>query len=157
MKTKEELSALVSSEMPFAKTFVNQAFVQATQCTEEETLTTRLSDGTEETVNTAFPGNWIVMNPSGEQYILTEEKFKEKYIPAKQKGVYVSKPIPQKFIQIKEDIEFMAPWGAPQFIKKGGFLNVSDLENVYGVAQKEFLETYSPFNPVLLNKKGHSL
>ncbi|NCB50074.1 MAG: hypothetical protein EOM53_05320 [Alphaproteobacteria bacterium] len=154
MKTKEELSALVSSEMPFAKTFVKQAFVQATQCTKEETLTTRLSDGMAETVNTAFPGNWIVTNPSGEQYILTEEKFKEKYIPAKQKGVYVSKPIPQKFIQIKEDIEFMAP---PQFIKKGGFLNVSDLENVYGVAQKEFLETYSPFNPVLLNKKAHSL
>ena len=39
------------------------------------------------------------------------------------------------------------PWGEngkliPQYIEAGGFLNITNLSDIYGVAEKEFKSTY---------------
>ena len=46
-------------------------------------------------------------------------------------------------MQINEDISFMAPWGEEQVIKAGSFLNVTDYDDIYGIAREEFIKTYS--------------
>lgn len=54
----------------------------------------------------------------------------------------------QRFIQVDRDIAIMVPWGEngaliPQTIDAGGWLNVTDPNDVYGIAAEEFAETYA--------------
>ena len=53
----------------------------------------------------------------------------------------------QRFIRSDEDIAILVPWGedgAPveQTIDAGGWLNITKPEDIYGIADKEFRETY---------------
>jgi hypothetical protein len=49
--------------------------VQARRAKVGEQITTTLASGAKETVNTANEGDWIVTNPSGEQYIISQTVF----------------------------------------------------------------------------------
>ncbi len=94
----------------------------------------------------ANAGDWIVTNPGGEKYIVPGEKFAKKYEPATELGAGWFKPTggKQPFVQITQDMEVIAPWGEVQTLKKGGFLHldVNNPADVYGVAEKEFHDTY---------------
>ena len=48
----------------------------------------------------------------------------------------------QKFLELDEDTKFICSWDEEQFIAKGGFVNVSDLSDIYGIARGEFFDTY---------------
>lgn len=53
----------------------------------------------------------------------------------------------QTFMQVKEDIAVMVPWGEngadiPLTIDAGGYLNVTNPDDIYGIAETEFNETY---------------
>lgn len=85
----------------------------------------------------------IDSNGHKNSWIVPYDKFSKKYDlknPIK-KGVYAPIGGPQKFIQIDKDISFNASWGL-QNIKAGGYLNISDQNDIYGIAKQEFEQTY---------------
>ncbi len=144
---KNEMRAFVESVIAngaAVRTYAKFARIQAVMAKGGEAVETILSDGTRETTNTANPGDWIVTNPGGEQYIVPAEKFPKKYEPAPELGEGWFKPTGgiQKFLELEEDITFVCSWGETQFIKAGGMINVTNLEDIYGMAREEFFSTY---------------
>lgn len=62
--------------------------------------------------------------------------------------VDVKKGQPQDFIQVDRDVAFLVPWGENganilQFVAKGGYMNVTDPSDVYGISERDFEDTYS--------------
>lgn len=127
-----------------ASSYVKFARIQALRAQGGEEITTVLADGTEETVNVANAGDFIVTNPGGEQYIVPGEKFTKKYEPDTELGTGWFKPAggAQTFVKINHNMKIAAPWGEVQVLKKGAYLNVTDPDNIYGVAESEFHDTY---------------
>ncbi len=125
-------------------TYAKFARVQAVQAKGGEEIVTVLADGTKETRNVAKAGDWIVTNPGGEKYIVPEAKFAKKYEKALDLGEGWFKPTggSAQFRQMKYDMTIIAPWGEEQVFKKGAYLNVTDVNDLYGVAEQEFNDTY---------------
>ena len=127
---------------------VKCAEVLARQGTEGERVETVLSDGTAETVNritadkeTGRP-DWIVQNPGGEQYIVRDRVFREKYLPHPEKpGVYLPQSPPVTAVRTEEDIRFPTRWGEMS-LKAGGYLLLQPDGEIYGVQREAFLKTY---------------
>ena len=123
--------------------------VIAVQGKEGEVVETIMADGHVETVNSVKKdenGNcdWIITNPSGERYIVPNKTFVKKYeIEVGEDGKHAPKGAPIKAVQIEDDISFMASWGELMNIKAGGYLNISDKDDIYGIQENEFNETYA--------------
>lgn len=122
-------------------------------------VVTVMANGLEETRNVVKadefgnPG-WIITNPSGEQYIVPDKKFKQRYDLAKgYNNIYPSIYSPIDAIQINEDISFVAPWGETMNIEKGGYLVINSKDDIYGIQEKEFYETYMPLEEYLKKEK----
>lgn len=54
----------------------------------------------------------------------------------------------QEFVQISENIAIQVPWGkdgalVTQYLDAGAYLNITDRNDVYGIAETEFGETYT--------------
>ena len=126
------------------RTYAKFARIQAVCAKGGEEIETVLADGTKETMNIANAGDWIVTNPGGEKYIVPSAKFAKKYEPDNELGENWFKPTGgvQSFLETTQDICFICSWGEEQFIKAGGMINVSDLDDIYGIARGEFFETY---------------
>ena len=97
-----------------APVFKKQGSVKARPAVEGEVVVTTLAGGSEETTNTAKANDWVMTNPSGEQYIISKEKFFSRYEATDEEGVYSAKG---HCVAIKnpfgEPIEIMASWGSP--------------------------------------------
>ena len=66
-------------------------------------------------MNKAKAGNWIVTNPSGEKYIISEKKFVDRYEATNVIGTYSAKGYCRAITNpFREPIEIMASWGSPQ-------------------------------------------
>lgn len=131
-----------------------------------EQVATVAGDGTKETVNTAKLGDYVVtklgddlkpaLNQNGHEnvYIMSGATLAKKYLDSdgnkidSEKGTEgICRPdssIPQKWVQVDKDIRIMAPWGEAMVIRKGGYLNVTNPSNVYGISEKDFNDTYKP-------------
>jgi hypothetical protein len=110
-KAPEILSALKTAPI-----YKKQGRVNARPGVVGEQITTTLEGGAKETVNTANEGDWVVTNPSGEQYIISDNKFLGRYEQAADEdGVYKAKgycrAVKNPFGQ---PVEIMASWGSPQ-------------------------------------------
>lgn len=114
-----------------------------------EEIVTIMANGLEETKNVVTAdenGNsgWVVTNSTGEKYIVSDSVFRSKY--EKIKGTEDRfKPVwnPITATQINENISFNAPWGETQNLIAGGYLVFNkDFDDVYGIQQEEFVETY---------------
>ena len=140
---REFVSVLINNGIE-VKSFAKFARVQARPATIGEVIITVLANGKKETSNAANEGDWIVTNPGGEQYIVAAAKFPKKYEPAPELGEGWYKPTGgvQKFVQLSEDTIFVCSWGEEQNINAGGFINVTDLSDIYGIAEQEFYDTY---------------
>jgi hypothetical protein len=81
-----------------------------------EVVITKLADGTNETKNTANPGDAIITNPGGEQYIIGGEKFAKRYEPKEgEEGVFIAKGYCKAIDNPWEKpITMMASWGEMQ-------------------------------------------
>ena len=144
---KSEMKSFVENAInngAVVKTYAKFARVQAEQATKETPIITILANGLQETTNTAMAGDWIVTNPGGEKYVVTNSKFLKKYEPAPELGDGWYKPTGgvQKFIEATETLVFVCSWGEEQTINAGGFINVTCLDDIYGIAHQEFFDTY---------------
>lgn len=146
-KSPEILTALASATI-----FKKQGQVNARPAVAGEMITTTLANGAKETNNTANEGDWIVTNPSGEQYIVSSAKFESRYEPTSVEGVYAARGYCRAILNpFDEDIEIMASWGSQQTGNEDCFIaDVCDADGVmdnepYLIDGNVFEQTYRPW------------
>ena len=143
---------------------VKTGFVLARRGREGETVETYVANGMLETTNrvkrdeagaidivvsTANAEGEKIVDAAGHTntYVMTEKAFREKYANAEAvaetERLFRSRGKTQAFLRIPEDISITAPWGEEQDLKAGGFLNVTDPDDVYGIAYEEFSLNYA--------------
>lgn len=109
-KSPEIVAALADAPI-----YKKQGQVKARPATVGEEITTTLEGGAKETVNTSNEGDWIMTNPGGEQYIISEKKFLSRYEATNESGVYSAKGYCRAIKNpFGKPIEIMASWGSPQ-------------------------------------------
>jgi len=122
------------------------ARVLARQLAQPETITTVLKDGHEETNEVTWnEGDFLVQNPSGEIYGMSQNTFEKRYsllLGGEEWNLYQAKG-EGLFYQLDGDISFEAVWG-PQHMRKGDYLCLPlPVKNeIYGIGLNEFKETY---------------
>ncbi len=108
-------------------------------------------NGKKRTKNKANEGDFIVKNPDGEEYILSEDRFKKRYklvSEAKEQSNYRAYQAFGKvwaFQYNGPDLKIEAPWGEEQIIKDGDMiasLNKYSYDDIYGIQIDIFKETY---------------
>lgn len=129
---------------------VKSARIHARQGVLGEEIITKMANGLEETRNTVTadektgePG-WVVTNPDGEEYIVADSTFKDKYeIDPENPEQYKPKGKPVLSASINEHIQFDAPWGKIMKIEAGGSLILNGPKDIYGIQKAEFENTYA--------------
>ena len=102
---------------------------------------------------TGEPG-WIVtkVDDNGEviidnnnhpnQWIISDSVFRKKYEQdLTNPGVFKPKGGHQLFVRITENIT-LSQWGKDENIAAGGYINVTDPNDMYGISQRDFEDTY---------------
>ena len=144
-KSPEIMSALAT-----AQAFKKQGNVQGRPAVVGEKIATVLASGVTETNNTANEGDWIMTNPSGEQYIIAEAKFLGRYEATETEGVYQAKGYCRAVKNpFGKPVEIMASWGSPQTGDENCmFADVCDADGnnmggePYIIEANAFAETY---------------
>lgn len=144
-------AAEIMKALAEAPVYKKQGRVQARKAVPGEQVTTTLASGAKETVNTANEGDWVMTNPSGEQYIISEKKFFGRYEETDEPSVYAAKGYCRAIKNpFGEPIEIMASWGEPQTGDENCMVaDTCDADgNVDGepylIEAKAFAETYKP-------------
>ena len=145
-KAPEIMEALAKAQV-----FKKQGTVQARPAVEGEQITTTLASGAHETVNIAKANDWVMTNPSGEQYIISKEKFFGRYESASEDGIYQAKGYCRAIKNpFNKPIEIMASWGSPQTGDENCMIaDICDSngDNIGGepylIDAKAFTETYA--------------
>jgi len=90
--TVDRHDQIIMEGLAKAPVYKKQGEVRAVIAQGGEVVITKLADGTTETRNTANPGDAIITNPGGEQYIIDAKKFGKRYEPKEgEEGVYSAK------------------------------------------------------------------
>jgi len=111
----ERKSPAILLALATAPIFKKQGVVTARPAVVGEVIVTVLKDGSNETTNAAKEGDWVMTNPSGEQYLIPESKFKDRYEPTEIPDVYAAKGYCRAILNpFDKPIEIFASWGAPQ-------------------------------------------
>lgn len=78
------------------------------------------------------------------EWIIDDSTFKEKYeLDPENPQMYKPTGGILMFVQIPHNIKFTAPWGEEMNILAGGYLNITNLDNIYGLQENDFTETYA--------------
>ena len=88
-------------------------------------------------------GNIVVDNNGHENnWIIVDSTFKKKYeIDPENPGIFKPKGGPQIFVQIKENI-ILNQWGSDMKIAAGGYINITNPDDMYGISERDFTDTY---------------
>lgn len=137
--------------------FKKQGLVKARPAMAKEIVVTRLKNGVKETTNIACNNDWIVTNPLGEQYIISEEKFFNRYSKTSQAGIYKANGYCRAIKNIfGRPIKIIAAWGTPQIGDKNcliadtcGADGRPDNEP-YLIEAKAFAKTYKIYKTVIV-------
>ncbi len=62
----------------------------------------------------------------------------------------------QELVQIDRNIAFIKPWGdegqlLPQLIDAGGYINITDPDDVYGISEKQFEDAYRVIREIIVD------
>lgn len=111
-----------------------------------------------ETINEVkSEGCVVVTNPGGEEYIVKPNIINDttRYKKISNAGEYRAIGKPMKLVEVTDDIFFNAPWGGEMFVLKGGMLNITDIDRVYGIQNLAYKQTYETIHndTVLTNMK----
>ena len=105
-------------------------------------------NGKVETQNHAEPGDVIVTNPGGEQYVLSKEKFKDRYTGPSLRSDDTSHKANGSCYAFKyagEPLSFMAAWGEAMILNPGDYLCSPTKEadgDIYRIEGSVFPKTY---------------
>lgn len=98
-------------------------------------------------------GNIMIdSNGHSNQWIIDDTTFKNKYeIDDENPNLFKPKGGPQIFVQISENI-ILNQWGSDMQIAAGGYINITNINDMYGISQRDFKDTYKFIDD--LSKKG---
>jgi len=147
MKNQEQMIKLFLENVDKACTYKKQGLVQARLAIPGEKIETIL-DGVIETTNIAKDNDVIVKGIKGEEYIVSSDKFKSRYI--------VVVPLSNLFFNyepngscfayeyVGESFSFMAAWNEPMIVNSGDYLATTDVSvpEVYRIEKEAFFLTY---------------
>lgn len=132
----------------FAPLWQKKAVVEARQVKEPEFLDTVLANGFLETSREVPVGHWIITNPGGEKYAVSDEKFHSRYESIGD-GKYKAKGLIRAYSNpTGRNVEIMAPWGEKQFGDTRCMFataigeNFEPTEDCYIIGGDEFEDTY---------------
>lgn len=99
-------------------------------------------------------GNIIIDNNNhANEWIIDDTTFKKKYeIDPENPSLYKPKGGPQIFVQINDNI-ILNQWGSDMKIAAGGYINITNLDDMYGISQRDFEDTYK-FTDELSHKRS---
>lgn len=102
---------------------------------------------------TQKPG-WIVSKVSSEgekvvdehghinEWIIDDSTFHKKYeIDPENPSLYRPVGGPQIFVQLSENI-IINQWGNDELIAAGGYINITKVDDMYGISRRDFADTY---------------
>lgn len=86
----------------------------------------------------------IIFDKNGKvnQWIIADSLFKRKYeLVDNELNMY--KPVggPQIFVQIPDNL-ILNQWGADMKIAMGGYINITNINDLYGISERDFIDTY---------------
>lgn len=101
-------------------------------------------------------GNVIVDNNNHpNQWIIADTTFRKKYeIDPENPALCRPKGGQQIFVQINDNI-ILNQWGSDMQIAAGGYINITNVDDMYGISQRDFEDTYRFTEG--LEKKGPKL
>lgn len=76
------------------------------------------------------------------EWIIDDSTFKKKY-EVDPENPTLFRPIggPQVFVEIPDNI-MLEQWGCEMNIEKGGYINITDVNDMYGISKRDFDDTY---------------
>ena len=86
----------------------------------------------------------IVVDSNGHlnEWIIDDKTFKSKYeVDLENPELFKSKGGSQLFVQISDNI-ILDQWGSEMKIAAGGYINITDINDMYGISQRDFDDTY---------------
>ena len=88
-------------------------------------------------------GNVLVdTNNHPNQWIISDSTFRKKYeIDPENQNLCRPKGGPQIFVQINDNI-ILNQWGSEMQIAAGGYINITNVDDMYGISQRDFEDTY---------------
>lgn len=102
--------------------------------------------------------NWVLMKANDNGYPVVDEyghvnewikddsDFIEEYVADEEiEGVYQSIDGAQVFVPVLNDI-ILIQNGEEMKVKMGGYLNITNLTNIYAVSERDFRDTYRPLS-----------
>jgi len=97
----------------------------------------------------------VILDENGHpnEWIISDSKFKSKYeIDSENPGLY--KPVggPQIFVEIPVNIT-LEQWGSKMNIAAGGFINITNPSDMYGISKRDFEDTYKIIDEPIKTKK----
>ena len=107
---------------------------------EQETVDTMI-DGKKETTNKANAGDYILTGSKGERYVLTPEKFNDRYVMNKRTGKATTKQVKTRAKIAKEPISIKASWGEKMIVEPGDAI-VNNNGEIYRIEKEAFKNTY---------------
>ena len=149
MNQSEMLEKFLPEIKEKGKDYSKKAIVLVRKAVVGEKVETHTKDG-KETTNTATEDNFIVRNPTGEEYLLKGDLFRSRsHLPY---GVrdgewesYKANGSCRAIVWEYDQMEFIASWGQPMVIKRGDMLAspLPQMDEIYRIALDEFQQTYS--------------
>ena len=118
------------------------AVVQERQGTVGEVVTTDIDKTTNVVIQddeTGRPG-WVVSNPGGTEYIISDSKFSELYEETDKPGEYAKKAI-QLLVPCEKTVEFEPSWGGSFTVEAGGYFTINDYQKIAGIQKDVFEQT----------------
>ncbi len=90
-------------------------------------------------------GNPIIdKNGNKNEWIVNYETLGRKYeVDSENPSLMRPKGSPQLFIQIEDNIT-LTQWGSEMNIAKGGYINITNPNDMYGISKRDFDDTYRP-------------
>lgn len=95
-------------------------------------------------VTKASENGEVIVDNNGHlnEWIIDYKTFKKKY-EVDPDNPNLFRPVGgiQTFVQINDNI-ILNQWGSDMKIAKGGYINITNLEDIYGISERDFLDTY---------------
>jgi len=133
------------------KVFRKSGIVSARPATLGENVVTSIG-GEVETRNSAKEGDWVITNPTGENYIVSDDKLQSRYEKIGE-GQYKAKGKIRGIVVSSNDAiecpKFVAAWGEDMIMKEGDVLAIPIGSNpeVYRIERLVFEKTYEEDMP----------
>ena len=88
------------------------------------------------------------------QWIIEDSKYQGKYEECPELGEGIHKPVggPQIFVRIPDNI-ILQQWGSEMKIAAGGYINITKIDDMYGISGRDYADIYRKTSRVIKTYK----